>query len=95
MNELRPKLFDVIKGYTKEQLIRISFPVSLLPSLLCHYRLPLRLHPVLVRNRGFILQLSQDFLFHSLAEAVYRLAVRLPLSLLSSMASLQSMEPTV
>ena len=75
MNELRPKLFDVIKGYTKEQLMK-DIMSGIIVAIIA-------------------LPLSQDFLFNSLAEAVYRLAVRLPLSLLSSMASLQSMEPTV
>ena len=78
MNELRPKLFDVMKGYTKEQLIK---------DILSGIIVAIIALPVSVRYRDSTLRSLPDFLFPFSEEAVYRLADQLPHLLLSSMAS--------
>ena len=84
MNELRPKLFDVMKGYTKEQLIK-DILSGIIVAIIA---LPLSIAlPVSVRYRDSTLRSLPDFLFPFSEEAVYRLADQLPHLLLSSMAS--------
>ena len=87
MNELRPKLFDVMKGYTKEQLIKDILSGIIVAIIALHFLSHLRSLPVSVRYRDSTLRSLPDFLFPFLEEAVYRLADQLPHLLLSSMAS--------
>ena len=64
MNELRPKLFDVLKGYTKEQAIK-DIISGIIVAIIA---LPLSIALAIA---------SQDFLFPFSEEAGFRLADRL------------------
>ena len=77
MNELRPKLFDVMKGYTKAQLMKdiisgiivaiIALPLSIALAIASG---------VQARNRDYTPQSSPVSLSHFSEEAGYRLAVQ-------------------
>ena len=73
MNELRPKLFDVMKGYTREQLIKDIISGIIVAIIALPLPSHLRSHPAWDLNRDFTLPLSPDFLFLSSAEAASRL----------------------
>ena len=62
MNELKPKLFDVMKGYTKQQLVK-DIISGIIVAIIA---LPLSI--------AFTPLLLQVFLFPFLEEAVSRLA---------------------
>lgn len=78
MEKLKPMLWSVMKGYTKEQLVKdivagiivaiIALPLSIALALASGVRL----------SAVFIRQLQPDLLFHFLAEAVCRLRDRQP-----------------
>lgn len=80
MNELRPKLFDVMKDYSKEQLIRDIISGIIVAIIALPLSIALAIASGVGRNRDFTLRSSQDFLSPFSVEAVSRSAVRrLPL----------------
>ena len=83
MNELRPKLFDVMKGYTKEQLIK-DILSGIIVAIIA---LPLSIALAIASGVGPVQGLYTAIVFPFSEEAVYRLADQLPHLLLSSMAS--------
>ena len=95
MNELRPKLFDVMKGYTKEQLMKDIISGIIVAIIALPLSIALAIASGVGPEQGLYTAIIAGFFISFFGGSVYRLAVRLPLSLLSSMASLQSMEPTV
>ena len=73
MNELRPKLFDVMKGYTREQLIKDIISGIIVAIIALPLSIALAIASGRDLNRDFTLPLSPDFLFLSSAEAASRL----------------------
>lgn len=73
MNELRPKLFDVMKGYTKEQLIKDIISGIIVAIIALPLSIALAIASGVGPEQDFTLPLSPDFLFLSSAEAASRL----------------------
>lgn len=94
MNELRPKLFDVMKGYTKAQLLKDIISGIIVAIIALPLSIALAIASGVGPEQGLYTAIIAGFLYPFLAEAVYRLAV-LPLLLsLSSMGSSLNMEQT-
>lgn len=87
MNELRPKLFDVMKGYTKEQLIKDILSGIIVAIIALPLSIALAIASGVGPVQGLYTAIVAGFLFPFSVEAVYRLADQLLHSLSSSMAS--------
>lgn len=87
MNELRPKLFDVMKGYTKEQLIKDILSGIIVAIIALPLSIALAIASGVGPVQGLYTAIVAGFFISFSEEAVYRLADQLPHLLLSSMAS--------
>jgi Sulfate permease and related transporters (MFS superfamily) len=87
MNELRPKLFDVMKGYTKEQLIKDILSGIIVAIIALPLSIALAIASGVGPVQGLYTAIVAGFFIPFSEEAVYRLADQLPHLLLSSMAS--------
>lgn len=75
MNELKPKLFDVLKDYSKEQAMRDVISGIIVAIIALPLSIALPSHPASGRSRGSILPSSLDFLSRFSAAAVCRSVV--------------------
>lgn len=73
MNELRPKLFDVMKGYTKEQLIKDIISGIIVAIIALPLSIALAIASGVGPEQGLYTAITPDFLFLSSAEAASRL----------------------
>ena len=95
MNELRPKLFDVMKSYTKKQLIKDIISGIIVAIIALPSQSHSQLLPVSDQSRDFTPRSLPVSLSLSSEGAVYRLADRPLHSLLLFTELLPVMEPTV
>lgn len=72
MNELRPKLFDVMKGYTKEQLIKDIISGIIVAIIALPLSIALAIASGVGPEQGLYTAIIAGFLFLS-AEAASRL----------------------
>lgn len=77
MNELRPKLFDVMKGYTKEQLIKDILSGIIVAIIALPLSIALAIASGVGPVQGLYTAIVAGFLFPFSAEAVSRLVDRL------------------
>lgn len=95
MNELRPKLFDVMKSYTKKQLIKDIISGIIVAIIALPLSIALAIASGVGPEQGFTPRSLPVSLSLSSEGAVYRLADRPLHSLLLFMELLPVMEPTV
>ena len=94
MNELRPKLFDVMKSYTKKQLIKDIISGIIVAIIALPLSIALAIASGVGPEQGLYTAIIAGF-FISSEGAVYRLADRPLHSLLLFTELLPVMEPTV
>lgn len=74
MNELRPKLFDVMKSYTREQLIKDIISGIIVAIIALPLSIALAIASGVGPEQGLYTAIIAGFFFPFLAEAVSRLA---------------------
>lgn len=78
MEKLKPMLWSVMKGYTKEQLVKDIVAGIIVAIIALPLSIALALASGVTPERGIYTAITPDLLFHFLAEAVCRLRDRQP-----------------